>query len=160
MLSRTLFALAAAAACSLVSTGCNQNSTTTIGAGKRTPIQKICGRAYTGREGAHNKALRALTPEQRKQVQPLPSKEEFIELCATLPEDAARCLDPNIVAVDTVACKKAIEAAPEDKVDAIKALLSGTDDEPAAEEAGSEEAGSEAGEGSAEEAGSEEAGAE
>lgn len=90
-----------------------------------TPIEKTCKRAWTGRDGARSKALQAMTPEQQESVPAMPDKQEFIELCAKLPEDAAKCLDPNWFTVDAENCVKALEAADKDAVEAVNKLLQG-----------------------------------
>lgn len=113
-----------------------------------TPIEKTCKRAWTGRDGARSKALQAMTPEQQETVPAMPDKQEFIEFCSKLPEDAAKCLDPNWFAVDAENCVKALEAADKDAVESINKLLQGlpTGDEKEGEE-GDEGEEAEGGEG-------------
>ncbi len=129
-LAKTLFHVIAMAGLA----ACSGSSTTVVGRQGMSEIQKICSRAYTGRQGAHDKAMQALTDDQQKQVTPLPDRDRFIEYCSQLSEDAARCLDPNIFVVDVEACKKAFNAASKEKLDAVTRLLGGLDpEEPKAE---------------------------
>ncbi len=85
----------------------------------------------------------------------MPDKQEFISFCAKLPEDAAKCLDPNWYQVDQEACNTALEAANKEDLEQVQKLLAGlpTGDEKEEEEA--EAAGTDGEEG--EEGGAEEA---
>ncbi len=120
-----LATLLSAALCSasLLALPACQEKTTKITNTPMTAIEKVCSRAYTGRSGARDKALKAMQPEQRALVPEMPERQAFIDLCAQLPEDAARCLDPNIVTVDREGCMKALKAAPSDKLKAVKELF-------------------------------------
>jgi len=109
-----------------------------------TPIEKTCKRAYTGREGALAKFKKSLKPEDAEKVPDMPDKQEFIAVCAKLPEDAAKCLDPNWYQVDQEACITALEAANKDDLEQVQRLLSGL---PTGEEEKEEEADPEGEEG-------------
>lgn len=112
----------------LLLTACEQNSKSSEVLGSTaalTPIEKTCKRAWTGRDGARDKVMKAMTPEQQATVPAMPEKKVFIAACAKLPEDAAKCLDPNWFTVDAEACVTALEAADKDAVEAINKLLQG-----------------------------------
>lgn len=116
-------------------------------------FEKVCGRAYGGQDGARKKMMQALTEEQQKQVTPLPSREDFVKLCTSLPDEAtAKCLDPNWYAVDQAACEELFKKLDEAKTKEIQALFSGAPEKE--EEAEAAEGGEAAeGEGGAEKAG-------
>jgi hypothetical protein len=137
----------------LLLTACEQNSgksSEVLGStAALSPIEKTCKRAWTGRDGARDKVMKAMTPEQQAGVPEMPDKKEFIAACSKLPEDAAKCLDPNWFTVDAEACVKALEAADKDAVEAINKLLQGLPAEDEKEEEAGEEGGEEGKEGDA-----------
>ena len=166
-MTKRLVTMLSAAMCtaSLLALPACQEKTTKITNTPLTAIEKVCSRAYTGRTGARDKAMKAMQPEQRAMIPDMPERQAFIDLCAQLPEDAARCLDPNIVTVDTEGCMKALKAAPSDKLKAVKELFQNQpspNEQKAKEEAKPAEEGAEgeATEGEATEGGATEGGAE
>ncbi len=110
-----------------------------------SPIEKTCKRAYTGRQGAVDKYKQSLRPEDAEKIPAMPDKQEFITLCSKLPEEAAKCLDPNWYQVDAESCNAALEAANKDDIEAVDKLLQGlpTGDDEEKEEAGEAPEGAE-----------------
>lgn len=110
------------AALLLFTTGCEQTSEKTQLAQPKSEIEKVCGRSYTGIQGARDKMMQALTEEQQKQVPPLFPKADFIDACKGLDEATAKCLDPNWATVAADECGPLLEKLPEDTKKKLQSL--------------------------------------
>jgi hypothetical protein len=110
----------------------------------KSEMEKVCGRAYTGIEGARSKLEQRLTEEQKTQLSPLPPKADFVAICKDLDPATAKCLDPNWYEVAADECGPLLEQAPKEVMEKFATL----GDEPEAEEPEGE--GTEDAEGAAE----------
>ena len=106
----------------LLVTGCEQTSEKSELAQPKSEIEKVCGRSYTGIQGARDKMMQALTAEQQEQVPPLFPKADFIDACKGLDEATAKCLDPNWATVAADDCGPLLEKLPEDTKKKLQSL--------------------------------------
>lgn len=123
---------------------CEQTSEKNTLAPAKSEIEKVCGRSYTGIQGARDKMMQALTEEQQKQVPALFPKADFIDACKGLDEATAKCLDPNWASVAADECGPLIEKLPEETKAKFKSL---GEDKPAEGEEKAEGEGAEGAEG-------------
>ncbi|MCP4809205.1 MAG: hypothetical protein GY913_12680 [Proteobacteria bacterium] len=117
---------------------CEQTTEKSALSQPKSEIEKICGRSYTGIQGARDKMMQALTAEQQAQVPALFPKADFIETCKGLDEATAKCLDPNWANVAADECGPLIEALPEETKKAFQSLGEEKTDEAAEGEEGAE----------------------
>lgn len=118
----------------------------------KTEMEKVCGRSYTGIQGARSKLEQRLTEEQKTQLTDLPPKAEFVAICKDLDAETAKCLDPNWFEVAADECGPLMEKAPKEVMDKFATMGQETEEEPAEGEEGAEgEDGAEAEGGAAEE---------
>jgi len=114
----------------------------------KSEMEKVCGRAYTGIQGARSKLEQRLTEDQKKQLSPLPPKADFVAICKDLDAETAKCLDPNWFEVAADECGPLMEKAPKEVMEKFATL--GQEPEEEAEEAeGEGEEGADAAEGDA-----------
>ncbi|HJN78345.1 MAG TPA: hypothetical protein QGF58_30815 [Myxococcota bacterium] len=123
----------------------------------KSEMEKVCGRAFTGIEGARSKLEQRLTEEQKTQLSPLPPKADFVAICKDLDPATAKCLDPNWYEVAADECGPLLEKAPKEVMEKFATL----GDEPEAEQTDGEETeaaeeGAEGAEGEGAEAGADE----
>ena len=116
----------------------------------KSEMEKVCGRSYTGIQGARSKLEQRLTEEQKTQLSPLPPKADFVAICKDLDPETAKCLDPNWFEVAADECGPLMEKAPKEVMDKFADLgkepeeeAEGEGDEGAEEGAEGAEEGSE-----------------
>ncbi len=115
-------------------------------AAPQSEMEKVCARSYGGMDGDRKKKMQALTEEQQAKVTPLPTKPDFVKMCAALDDEAlARCLDPNWFTVNAKECNEGFGKLDEAKQKQIMGMLAGKPaEDPKAEEKPAEGAEGEA----------------
>jgi len=104
----------------------------------QSAMEKVCARSFGGMDGDRTKKMQALTEAQQALVTPLPSKADFVTMCAALGDEAlARCLDPNWFTVNAKECNEGFSKLEPAKQTEIMGMLAG---KPAAEEKAGEPA--------------------
>lgn len=92
----------------------------------QSAMEKVCARSYGGMDGDRKKKMKALTEEQQAKVTPLPTKPNFVKMCAALNDEAlARCLDPNWFTVNGEECNAGFAKLDEAKQKEIMGMLAG-----------------------------------
>ncbi len=136
----TRIALFVAATTLLVA--CEQQTTTVSGV-KGTEVTRTCSRAYGSTQA---KIAEWMKKNGITEMPKMATKEEFVAICAELPLEAAKCLDPVWASADPAGCKTVQEGLPAETQKKLETILQAAEP-PEAEKPAAEGAEGEAAEG-------------